>query len=61
MTANNSIETCPVFKKAFWEWFDKLSLNEKERFWKFPHDFACLYFYNKYYKNMQKRPSGPTG
>ena len=49
-----SVDNDPEFKKAFWEWFDKLPLIEKERFWRFPHDFACLYFYNKYYKDMQK-------
>jgi len=41
------------FKRAFWDWFDTLPSPDKKRFWEFPHDFACLYFYNKFYSKQQ--------
>jgi len=47
-----NIETDKEFKKAFWNWFDNLSLIDKQRFWNFPHDFACLYYYNKIYSRL---------
>jgi hypothetical protein len=42
----------PEFKNEFWKWFDALPKIEKQRFWDFAHDFACLYFYNKFYSKM---------
>lgn len=48
-----NIEKCPIFKKAFWKWFDSLPIKEKERFWYFKLDMATTFFYNKYYSQMR--------
>lgn len=40
------------FKKAFWEWFDSLSPEERKRFQEYPADMAELNFYNRVWKNQ---------
>lgn len=35
------------FKKAFWQWFDNLPKQEREKFKNYQADMAELYFYNK--------------
>lgn len=51
---NVNIEKDPMFKEMFWQWFDLLPKKDKERFWTFAHDFACLYYYNKFYRPKAK-------
>jgi hypothetical protein len=54
MSDDVNIEKDPIFKLEFWQWFDSLAQKDKERFWSFPHDFACLYYYNKFYRHKPK-------
>lgn len=44
----------PHFKKAFWEWFDSIPKEERERFQLYKADMAELFFFNKIYKNKKK-------
>ena len=60
------VENDPIFKKAFWEWFDNLPLKEKQKFWWFKLDMATTYFFNAIYtKQLQNKagnsPSSPIG
>lgn len=43
----------PDFKKAFWKWFDSLSVEEKDKFKYYPADMAELNFYNRIYKYLE--------
>ena len=44
----------PKFKKAFWEWFDSLSVAEKDKFKYYPADMAELNFHNRIYKHLEQ-------
>lgn len=44
----------PKFKKAFWNWFDNLTTEERARFQNFPIDTSEIYFYNKIYNKGVK-------
>lgn len=39
------------FKKAFWEWFDSLSKEERKKFNEYPADMATLNFYNRVWRH----------
>lgn len=38
------------FKKAFWDWFDKLPLIAKKSYWASHYDVAEVYFREFFYK-----------
>ena len=40
------------FKKAFWYWYDRLSPEEREKFYSYKSDMAELYFYNKVFSKI---------
>jgi hypothetical protein len=40
------------FKRAFWDWFDSLNKEEKNRFWYYTADMSKIYFYNKHYAKV---------
>lgn len=44
----------PHFRKSFWEWFDSIPKEERERFQLYKADMAELFFFNKIYKNKKK-------
>jgi hypothetical protein len=39
-------EVYEEFKKDFWEWFDDLPKEEKEKFWYYSDDASEMYFLN---------------
>jgi len=47
----SDIDHDPEFIKAFWNWFDSLSIEQKEFYWNLKADMAKIYFYNKFYKS----------
>ena len=47
-----NIDKDPDFLKAFWYWFDSLSLKDKEFFWYLKEDVAATRFYFKYYESF---------
>jgi hypothetical protein len=38
------------FKKQFWDWFDSISTEDREKFQEYPADMAEIFFYNRYYR-----------
>ena len=42
------------FQEEFWNWFDSLHSKDKKKFWEYPLDFACIYFYNKVYSRVMR-------
>lgn len=44
----------PQFKKEFWEWFDRLPVEQRKKFMYYPADMAELNFFNTVYRH--KRP-----
>lgn len=44
----------PQFNKLFWEWFDNLPRQMREKFYYYPADMAKLNFYNTTYKRMRQ-------
>ena len=51
------------FKRDFWEWFDSLTKNERQKFQYYTSDMSEIYFYNKIYRYKEEKncPSSPTG
>lgn len=49
MIDHNKIMQSNQFRSNFWDWFDSLSIKEKELFWYYHHDTAKIYYYNKIY------------
>lgn len=47
-----SVEKDQKFKQLFWEWFDSIPIQEKEKYWYFKLDLATTYFYNKIYAKI---------
>lgn len=41
------------FVRAFWDWFDSLNKDEKNRFWYYSLDMSKIYFYNKHYAKVR--------
>lgn len=41
------------FVRAFWDWFDSLNKEEKNRFWYYTADMSKIYFYNKHYAKVR--------
>ncbi len=45
-------EEYPTFKRLFWQWFDALPLQEKQKFWYYHQDIAeTNFFFSVYNKN----------
>ena len=39
------------FRKAFWDWFDKLPVDQRKKFQEYPSDYSELNFYNSIWKH----------
>jgi len=50
--SSTNLDNDEEFKRAFWDWFDSLNKDEKNRFWYYSLDMSKIYFYNKHYAKV---------